>query len=335
MAQRLGYDFSRVRIHSDHAAASAARGLGAAAFTLGADIFFNFGEFEPTRPTGRGLLAHELTHVVQQHSANTSGPVIQRALIPYKPHITWDDFKATAAGTSLRGEGADIKTPFDLATYEPKTDESRDLGTKCGPKAKQLTNFEATYRAKPEDLDRKPAAQMDQEKSWAEKRFRIPDEAVKFCHDKTSSDPPQFDKCMSDLKIESARLLKHEQGHFDIAETVAILARQYSRMIAEPATATGCGLSAAQDAAEKKYEPIQTKLLKMQSDWREFKENFEGRYDHETNYSTDFGKQQAWDQNIQRDLMQAQALEKQSQSPASTTPPKLDAPHPAPKKSTP
>ena len=63
---RLGYDFGRVRIHTDARAADSARKLQAKAFTVGRDVFFGAGQYAVDKPEGRQLLAHELTHVVQQ-----------------------------------------------------------------------------------------------------------------------------------------------------------------------------------------------------------------------------------------------------------------------------
>lgn len=63
---RLGVDFSHVRVHTDEAAASAAETLGAKAFTIGNDIAFAEGRYQPGTTEGRRLLAHELTHVAQQ-----------------------------------------------------------------------------------------------------------------------------------------------------------------------------------------------------------------------------------------------------------------------------
>ena len=62
----LGYDFGAVRIHTGGAAERAARMLGARAFTAGRDIAFGAGEFAPDTVEGVRLIAHELTHVVQQ-----------------------------------------------------------------------------------------------------------------------------------------------------------------------------------------------------------------------------------------------------------------------------
>jgi len=69
MEPRLGFDFSQVRIHTDALAAESARQVRARAFTLGQDIVFGAGRYAPHTEAGRRLLAHELTHVVQQGGA--------------------------------------------------------------------------------------------------------------------------------------------------------------------------------------------------------------------------------------------------------------------------
>jgi Domain of unknown function (DUF4157) len=66
MQQQLQADFSAVRIHNSGEAAALAAGINAKAFTVGNDIFFATGEYAPDSAEGRKLLAHELTHVVQQ-----------------------------------------------------------------------------------------------------------------------------------------------------------------------------------------------------------------------------------------------------------------------------
>jgi hypothetical protein len=63
---RFGYDFGAVRVHTDGAATGAATALGARAFTVGDHLFFGAGEYQPTSAQGQKLIAHELTHVVQQ-----------------------------------------------------------------------------------------------------------------------------------------------------------------------------------------------------------------------------------------------------------------------------
>ncbi|HEY2471693.1 MAG TPA: DUF4157 domain-containing protein [Terracidiphilus sp.] len=66
MESRIGFDFSRVQIHADSSAAASARALGARAYTLGEHVVFASGRYSPRSTEGRRLLAHELTHVVQQ-----------------------------------------------------------------------------------------------------------------------------------------------------------------------------------------------------------------------------------------------------------------------------
>ncbi|CAN5908827.1 hypothetical protein BH23GEM7_BH23GEM7_23990 [soil metagenome] len=66
MEQRFGHDFSRVRVHSGAAAEQSARDVNADAYTVGHNIVFAEGQFAPQTTAGRRLLAHELTHVVQQ-----------------------------------------------------------------------------------------------------------------------------------------------------------------------------------------------------------------------------------------------------------------------------
>ena len=65
---RFGANFERVRIHSDSNSAEMARSINAKAFTSGSDIVFNRGQYAPESDSGKELLAHELTHVVQQRN---------------------------------------------------------------------------------------------------------------------------------------------------------------------------------------------------------------------------------------------------------------------------
>ena len=69
MGQRFWHDFSRVRIHTGGEAAQSAQDVNANAYTIGQDIVFGAGQFAPGTHQGRRLVAHELTHVVQQQNA--------------------------------------------------------------------------------------------------------------------------------------------------------------------------------------------------------------------------------------------------------------------------
>jgi hypothetical protein len=73
MEPRFQKDFSGVRIHCDGHAAQMTNDLHAEAFTIGQDIFFGPGRYAPETASGKRLLAHELTHVVQQLDNPSSG----------------------------------------------------------------------------------------------------------------------------------------------------------------------------------------------------------------------------------------------------------------------
>lgn len=75
------YSFSDVRVHTGALADSAAAMLGARAFTVGRDLVFANGEYDPVSARGQWLIAHELTHVVQQRGATAAPQRVQRASV--------------------------------------------------------------------------------------------------------------------------------------------------------------------------------------------------------------------------------------------------------------
>jgi hypothetical protein len=89
MENRFGYDFSNVKIHNNSQAVQSAQSINALAYTSGTNIVFNEGQYAPGTESGKRLLAHELTHVVQQRGAQLS---VQRQVVPNfrdcTPHIT-------------------------------------------------------------------------------------------------------------------------------------------------------------------------------------------------------------------------------------------------------
>lgn len=72
MESRFGRDLSDVRVHTNSAAAASARAVNASAYTVGKQIVFRENQYRPNTVAGKNLLAHELTHVVQQNSAPTT-----------------------------------------------------------------------------------------------------------------------------------------------------------------------------------------------------------------------------------------------------------------------
>ncbi|MCX6676987.1 MAG: DUF4157 domain-containing protein [Methanothrix sp.] len=81
MEGAFGVDFSSVRVHSDAQADRLSRSIQARAFTRGQDIFLRQGEYRPESSEGQRLLAHELTHVVQQKKGSIQRNMIQRVIL--------------------------------------------------------------------------------------------------------------------------------------------------------------------------------------------------------------------------------------------------------------
>lgn len=79
---RIGADFSEVKIHTGQEAAASAKDINAQAYTYGNHIVFNEGKYQPEAAEGKHLLAHELAHVVQQGGAATQ---LQRQIVPAPP----------------------------------------------------------------------------------------------------------------------------------------------------------------------------------------------------------------------------------------------------------
>lgn len=100
---RFGHDFSTVRVHTDAAAERSARELSALAYTVGQDIVFARGQFAPATSEGRRLLAHELTHVVQQ------------AAVPGADHVSPVGRAAHDGNAQGTGLASSRPQPVDLA----------------------------------------------------------------------------------------------------------------------------------------------------------------------------------------------------------------------------
>ncbi|WP_373396419.1 DUF4157 domain-containing protein [Algoriphagus halophilus] len=90
MEKGFGVDFTHVRIHTDSMAQLMSKNLGAQAFTHGSDIYFNSGKFETNTPNGKKLMAHELTHVLQQNDGIRKPTTIQKEEEPHT-NLTSDE----------------------------------------------------------------------------------------------------------------------------------------------------------------------------------------------------------------------------------------------------
>ncbi|MCC5645341.1 DUF4157 domain-containing protein [Nostoc sp. CHAB 5824] len=104
MEQAFGADFSGVKVHTDGRSDQLNQSIQARAFTTGQDVFFRQGEYNPGSRGGQELLAHELTHVVQQN-----GGAVQRVAAP--PNLKEDTLKvdvATSISKALNAVGINV-----------------------------------------------------------------------------------------------------------------------------------------------------------------------------------------------------------------------------------
>ncbi|MFT4016066.1 MAG: DUF4157 domain-containing protein [Agriterribacter sp.] len=114
MESRFGYDFSDVHIHNDTLAHQSSSAINAKAYTSGNHIVFGAGEYQPATNAGKQLLAHELTHVVQQN--NDISRQVQRVPCSgysfktrtYASVVNEHDFAALDGYTPLKGRAYDI-----------------------------------------------------------------------------------------------------------------------------------------------------------------------------------------------------------------------------------
>ncbi len=100
LEKSFGADFGNVRIHNNSTSVQMSRALGAQAFTNGNDIYFNSGKFNPSTKSGKHLLAHELTHVIQQNKGINNN--IQRAC---------ENSPATIPSTGMNGCSTETSRP--------------------------------------------------------------------------------------------------------------------------------------------------------------------------------------------------------------------------------
>jgi uncharacterized Ntn-hydrolase superfamily protein len=137
---RFGYDLRRVRVHTDTQAGETARALNAQAFAFGQNIVFEARQYTPDTPSGKRLLAHELTHVVQQGGTHVSRkPAETREAVATERHLKkefaykctckdfWVLFRSAELQKWLRDYQREIGFEFDVMHVWLKLAEHLDL----------------------------------------------------------------------------------------------------------------------------------------------------------------------------------------------------------------
>jgi hypothetical protein len=115
MEPRFGHDFSQVRVHSDAKASESAQAVNALAYTVGQNVVFGAGQYTPSTAKGSHLLAHELTHVVQQHSAAPDGAAARAKLTVSQPQDA-DELEAERVAESVvQGKPLGARQPHPVS----------------------------------------------------------------------------------------------------------------------------------------------------------------------------------------------------------------------------
>jgi hypothetical protein len=124
MESRLGADFGDVRVHTGANATEAARSVQAHAYTVGSDVVFQDGQYNPGSDSGKKMLAHELTHVVQQRQGPVDGTPGPGGVSISDPS---DRFERAAEATAERVMSQQAGTSTGLQREEAPEEEEEEL----------------------------------------------------------------------------------------------------------------------------------------------------------------------------------------------------------------
>jgi hypothetical protein len=130
-------DFSRVRVHTDEQAAESARAVGALAYTVGNNVVFGAGRYSPANSSGRRLLAHELTHVVQQQHESVPSPKYRLEIGPSQDRFEREadqlaDRMASGMEASQEGDSNLSPTLLSLNNVAPRVQRA-EAGASAAP----------------------------------------------------------------------------------------------------------------------------------------------------------------------------------------------------------
>src|SRR5215469_15540357 len=132
---RMGADFSGVRVHTDGRADESARSINAQAYTVGNDVVFRSGAYEPDSPGGRHVLAHELAHVMQQKSGPVSGTPAPGGISVSHPS---DSFEQAAERTAANVMGGGPAQAVPAGGAEGMTAQRAEAGMEDEKKDDEL-----------------------------------------------------------------------------------------------------------------------------------------------------------------------------------------------------
>lgn len=152
MEARLGHDFSDVRIHDDARAHASAQAVNAHAYTSGSNVVFQRGKYDPGSTDGRVMLAHELTHVVQQRNGPVDGTPAGGGISVSDPS---DRFEREAAATAEQAAGSGAPDPLQR---KGSGDGNAHIQRDAEPAEEQVQGAFIQRDAEPEDEKEEEAA---------------------------------------------------------------------------------------------------------------------------------------------------------------------------------
>jgi hypothetical protein len=124
MEAHLGADLSDVRVHSGGAAAESAKAVQARAYTVGNDVVFGSGAYEPSSEQGRHTLAHELTHVVQQREGPVDSTPVGGGIAVSHPDDRFEREAEASAAALGHGDHADAASAGPTAAPSVQRQEA-------------------------------------------------------------------------------------------------------------------------------------------------------------------------------------------------------------------
>jgi hypothetical protein len=169
MEPALGADFSGVRVHADAGADALNQSLQARAFTTGQDVFFRQGAYNPGSSSGRELLAHELTHVVQQN-----GDEVRTKLTVGQPGDRYEQEADRIARAVTQQEPDRLQKETEEGLIQRQAEEEEE--EEEGPVQAKAENSQIQRQGEEEEDETEGALQAKAEADWIQRQEPVPEE---------------------------------------------------------------------------------------------------------------------------------------------------------------
>lgn len=140
--ERMGHDFSDVRVHTGGRADESARSIHAQAYTVGTQVVFRSGAYQPDTDAGRHVLAHELAHVVQQKAGPVAGTPAPGGISVSDPG---DPFERAAEHTAAQVMTGPAASPVPAGGGDPVTAQ------RAGEEEEEMAQALSAQRAEEEE----------------------------------------------------------------------------------------------------------------------------------------------------------------------------------------